>query len=180
MPYLLDADTLIRAKNDHYGFALCPGFWEWLVRTNLNGTVFSVEAIFDDLKKYTRVEKESPPDELGTWARNRGLQFFLEPTASTHYAMEDVAAWARSARYRDSAVREFLDASDSWLVAEGRSRHYTVVTHEVSSPDAVKRIKIPDACAAQSPSVECITPFEMLRREKAVFVLGEAEAIVTL
>ena len=28
--YLLDTDTLIRAKNEHYGFDLCPGYWNWL------------------------------------------------------------------------------------------------------------------------------------------------------
>ena len=28
--YLLDTDVLIRAKNEHYGFDLCPGFWQWL------------------------------------------------------------------------------------------------------------------------------------------------------
>lgn len=31
MAYLLDADAFIRAKNLHYGFDLCPGFWDWLV-----------------------------------------------------------------------------------------------------------------------------------------------------
>ena len=27
MAYLLDSDVFIRAKNDHYGFDFCPGFW---------------------------------------------------------------------------------------------------------------------------------------------------------
>ena len=27
---LLDADTLIQAKNTYYAFDLAPGFWDWL------------------------------------------------------------------------------------------------------------------------------------------------------
>ena len=27
MAYLLDANVLISAKNLHYGFDFCPGFW---------------------------------------------------------------------------------------------------------------------------------------------------------
>jgi hypothetical protein len=42
------------------------------------------------------------------------------------------------------------------------------VTHEVPSA-SVKRIKIPDACIGLG--IKCITPFEMLRIERARFVL---------
>lgn len=34
MPYLLDADVFISAKNLHYGFDFCPAFWDWLIRAN--------------------------------------------------------------------------------------------------------------------------------------------------
>ena len=44
-----------------------------------------------------------------------------------------------------------------------------MVTHEVPS-GSTKRVKIPDACLAMG--VNCLQPFEMLRREKARFVLG--------
>jgi hypothetical protein len=42
MAYLLDADTFIQAKNLHYGFDFCPGFWDWIVRENAAGRVFSI------------------------------------------------------------------------------------------------------------------------------------------
>jgi hypothetical protein len=44
-----------------------------------------------------------------------------------------------------------------------------VVTHEVPST-SLKRIKIPDACVGLG--VRCVSPFEMLRNERARFVLG--------
>ena len=50
MAYLIDTDVLIRAKNLHYGFGLCPGFWDWLVAANGNGKVFSIEKVFDELR----------------------------------------------------------------------------------------------------------------------------------
>ncbi len=30
MPYLLDANVFIQAKNLHYGFDFCPAFRDWL------------------------------------------------------------------------------------------------------------------------------------------------------
>jgi hypothetical protein len=46
----------------------------------------------------------------------------------------------------------------------------TVVTHE--KPESSKNIvKIPNACVALG--VAFVTPFEMLRRERARFVLGK-------
>ena len=44
-----------------------------------------------------------------------------------------------------------------------------VVTHEVAS-DGIRQVKIPNVCIGVN--VKCITPFAMLRMEKARFVLG--------
>ena len=37
MPYLLDSNVFIQAKNLHYGMDFCPGFWDWLVQKNKEG-----------------------------------------------------------------------------------------------------------------------------------------------
>lgn len=176
MPYLLDADTLIRAKNEHYGFEICPGFWEWLVRANEQSVVFSIQAIRNDLLRYMRVSEEDTEDELTGWARKAGPEFFLPPTASTFYAMQHISVRVQDRNYRPAAVQEFLRGSDYWLVAEGHARSFTVVTHEKPSPESVRKIKIPDACAAQVPPVECINVFEMLRREHVVFTLRRVDS----
>ena len=44
-----------------------------------------------------------------------------------------------------------------------------MVTHEVPSASN-RKIKIPDACIGLG--IKFMTPFEMLRRERAKFVLG--------
>ena len=40
MAYFLDADVFIQAKNLHYGFDLCPAFWDWLIAQNRTGQVY--------------------------------------------------------------------------------------------------------------------------------------------
>jgi len=30
--YILDADSFIRAKREHYAFDICPGYWDALLR----------------------------------------------------------------------------------------------------------------------------------------------------
>ncbi len=75
MPYLLDADVFIRAMNLHYGLDFCPAFWDWFIKNNLNGKVFSVEKV--------ECEVLAVKDELSEWAGSRGSGFFLRPDSST-------------------------------------------------------------------------------------------------
>jgi hypothetical protein len=49
-----------------------------------------------------------------------------------------------------------------------------VVTHEVPS-GSIRKVKIPNVCIGLG--VKCVTPFEMLRRERARFVLGKAGSL---
>jgi len=46
------------------------------------------------------------------------------------------------------------------------------MTHEIPSA-STRKIKIPDACIGLG--IKCMTPFEMLRRERARFVPGSPE-----
>lgn len=94
MPYLLDANVFMQAKNQYYGFDFCPGFWEWLVTHNVTSLVYSIEKVGDE-------------------------------------------------------------------IAAG--------TDEIASP-STKKLKIPNACVGMG--VKCVSPFEMLRQERARLVLG--------
>jgi hypothetical protein len=73
MPYLLDANVFIQAKNLHYGLDFCPAFWDWLIEANIASTVFSIEKVGDEV--------EAGGDDLSTWAAARGPGFFLKPDA---------------------------------------------------------------------------------------------------
>lgn len=161
MAYLLDANVFIQAKNLYYGLDFCPAFWDWLIVQNAARQVFSIERVGDEI--------EAGADELAAWAADRGPGFFVKPDAAMLPALGSVSAWATGQRYEPAAVNTFLQVADYYLVAQSLAHGHTVVTHEIAST-STKRIKIPDACIGLG--IKCMTPFEMLRRERARFVLG--------
>jgi phage anti-repressor protein len=164
--YLLDANIFIQAKNLHYGFDFCPAFWEWIEQAHAAGTVYSIDSV--------RTELLAGSDELATWAINCPDTFFLAPTAATVPSLQATSTWATNAGYEPGAVSIFLQAADYYLVAQAHQLQYTVVTHEVVAQSA-KRIKIPNACLGLS--VRYVTPFTMLRAEKARFILPQPPAL---
>jgi hypothetical protein len=164
--YLLDANVFIQGKNLHYGFDFCPAFWDWLDEAHAAGTVYSIDSV--------RTELLAGSDELATWVRQRPGEFFLAPTAATVPSLQATSTWAAGAGYEPSAVSTFLQVADYYLVGQAHQYQYTVVTHEVVSP-SVKRIKIPNACLGMG--VKYVTPYTMLRAEKARFVLPQSPAL---
>lgn len=161
MKYLLDSDVFIQAKNLHYGLDFCPAFWEWLVVSNASGLVFSIEKVGDEI--------EAGADELAGWAAVRGDGFFLKPDKAILPALTTVSSWAAGQNYEPAAVSTFLQKADFYLVAHALAHGHVVVTHEVAAA-STKKIKIPNACIGLG--VKCMSPFEMLRHERARFVLG--------
>ena len=161
MAYLLDADVFIRAKNLHYGFDFCPAFWEWLVQRNQGGQVYSIERVGDELL--------AGDDELADWAGDRGDDFFLPPDADLFPALATVSDWVTDQSYDQAAVSTFFQKADYYLVAQAHAGRHTVVTHEIPSTSS-RKIKIPDVCIGLG--IKCMTPYEMLKKERARFVLG--------
>lgn len=160
--YLLDANVFIQAKNLHYGFDFVPAFWEWLVRENAAGTVASIERVADELR--------AGDDDLSEWAAERGDSFFLAPDAVVMPALRQVSDWTSRQDYDAAAVSTFLQVADYWLVAHALAYNHVVVTHEVPA-DTIRKIKIPNACIGLG--LRCINPYQMLRQERARFVLAE-------
>jgi len=165
MAYLLDANVFIQAKNLHYGFDICPAFWDWLEHANQGNAVFSIEKVGTEL--------EAGTDALSSWATARGAPFFLPADNAVLPALVRVSQWATTQQYEPVAVNTFFQVADYWLLGHALAHGDTVVTHEVPSVSA-KKIKIPNACIGNS--IACITPFEMLRRERVRFVLERQAA----
>ncbi|MEO8291679.1 MAG: DUF4411 family protein [Actinomycetota bacterium] len=161
MTYLLDANVFIQAKNLHYGFDFVPGFWDWLDAAHLDGRVFSIEKVGDELVSFG--------DDLATWAQGRPDGFFLKPDQAVLPSLQLASSWATAAGYDPAAVTTFLQVADYYLVAHAHAHGHVVVTHEVVA-HSTKKIKIPNACIGLG--VKCMTPYEMLRAERARFVLG--------
>jgi hypothetical protein len=161
MAYLLDSNVFMQAKNLHYGLDFCPAFWDWLIAGHAASRVFSIEKVGDEIG--------AGGDELAEWAAERSPGFFLKPDAVVLPALGTVSRWTMSQHYDAAAVNTFLQVADYYLVAHALAHQHTVVTHEKAAPLA-KKIKIPTACIALG--IKCMTPFEMLRSERARFILG--------
>lgn len=162
MAYLIDANTLIQAKNEYYGFDLCPGFWSLLLRENAAGEVFSIDRI--------RHELERGNDELADWAKTRGNGFFQPINAQTMVEMTAVSNWVQNQDFTDTAKREFFVGADPFLIAHALAHGHTVATHEVHKEGERKKVKIPTVC--RGLNVPCVRTFAMLRQRGAVFVLA--------
>lgn len=161
MSYLLDADVFMSANNRHYGLDFCPAFWEWLTHNGNTGAVFSIDKVADEI--------EAGQDALSDWAKIHGQPLFRRtpPTLAPQFTL--VSAWATGQQYTPAAINTFLQAADFYLIAHALAHQHVVVTHEVPS-NSPARIKIPNACVGLG--VRFLTPFQMLRIERARFVLG--------
>lgn len=109
------------------------------------------------------------PTNCRSGLRRAAIVFSVRPDAAVFPALAAVSTWASGGQYEAVAVNTFLQVADYYLVAQAQAGEHTVVTHEVPSASP-RKIKIPDACIGIG--IKCMTPYEMLRRERARFVLG--------
>jgi hypothetical protein len=166
MAYLLDTNVFIEAKSRYYGMDFCPAFWDWLQEQNDAGKVFSIERV--------AVELAAGSDELPSWAAQKGKTFFLPPDQGMLAALPTVSQWVQNQNYLQSAVNNFLQDTDYYLIAHALAYNHTIVTHEIAD-QSVKRVKIPNVCVGVN--IKCMNTFEMLRVERARFVLDNTSRI---
>lgn len=162
MAYLLDANVLISAKNDHYRFGTFPSFWAFLRAQGVAGDVLSIDQIEDELV--------GVGDELSQWVQACPAGIFLpHRTAPVAGAAGRVSQWVndRARPYTPAAKAQFFGVADYWLVAYALAHQHTVVTHEKPDPNSKRRVKIPDVCAALG--VAWVGPFDMLQGLGASF-----------
>lgn len=66
MLYLLDANTLINAKNFYYPIDRVPEFWDWLVH---QGQLFNIKIPIEIYEEFKDTKpKDGEKDELSIWA----------------------------------------------------------------------------------------------------------------
>jgi hypothetical protein len=163
MNHLLDANTLIEAKNRYYGMAICPGFWQWLLLKNKALALASIAPVMDELTK--------GHDDLAGWAKDNADFFHSTTDQDTQLAFAQVAGLVadQASKMKTGAMEEFLAGADPWLIAKAMTSGATVVTHEVLNRDAKRKFIIPNIC--QELDVPFLNTFELLHRLEARFVL---------
>lgn len=158
MAYLIDANVFIQAKNGHYGFNLCPGFWNWIDRAHANNEILSVAKIYDELV--------DGGDHLSKWVKTRRSFFKLPNDQNTEKCLSQLSEWAAN-NYDSSDLSTFFSSGDYFLIGYAMANNHTVVTHESKKG----RIKIPVVC--NNFGVNCMNPFEMLEKCNVKFMLAE-------
>jgi predicted nucleic acid-binding protein len=167
--YLLDTNALIAPHRRYYRFSFCPGFWDFLRLQFESRESFSIAKVHDEIIRNT--------DDLSAWLKEALNKKMFEDTTQDDDVVskyDDVSAWVLSnAQFLDSAKREFLqvDAADPWICAHAAVHGCTVVTEEVSRPQARKRVSLANALDAFS--VPYISVFDYLEVQQAKFILEQ-------
>jgi hypothetical protein len=159
--FLLDSDSFIRSKREHYAPDICPGFWASLLHPYTTNQLASIKPIRDELLK--------GKDHVAEWATNSAPDGFFEAVddENTVSAYKSIAEWVEAhTHYKRPAKNVFMGGADPWLIAAAMASKATIVTYEVRDPDNRARIKIPDV--AREFKVACIPPFAMLRALKCL------------
>lgn len=155
--YVIDANVFIAAKRIYYGLDFCPGYWQALIWHHQHGRLCSIDKVQSEI--------EHGADDLWEWVKNELGNSAFASTSSPDVitAYSDMAAWVMAQpQFLDYAKNEFQQVADGWLAAYAKSRGAVLVTLEVFDPVVRKKVPLPNVCRAFD--VECITPFEMLRR----------------
>ena len=96
--FLLDADTFIQAKNRHYSFDICPGYWTALLRLQKARRVCSIDRVRTELAGYG--------DELSEWVeRDVPAQFFKKTQDQTVIQQyTDIVRWVQAGRLEPAEI----------------------------------------------------------------------------
>jgi hypothetical protein len=167
--YVLDANVLVQAHRRWYAFSFHPGFWNFLLRMHDQGRVVSID----------RVRKEIlEGDELQQWVTAKAPKALFGNTVTPEIVANYAAMmrWVQEhAQFKPEAKAEFASVADGWLPAYALAHpNHVVVTHEELSPDAKRRVPLPNVC--KQFGVPWIDTFAMLRELHAKFVMEPTEA----
>lgn len=159
--FVLDANPFVEAYRRYYAFDLCPGFWEALIHFS-GSRIESIDRVLNELKQ--------GKDDLSDWATKKLPKKVFKSTKDAGIAtcFGDLVTWVQGQpQFLDDAKAEFAGGVDGWLIAYAKTQNRVLVTHEEHSPDARKKVPIPNVC--KQFGVPWINTFQMLRELEVHF-----------
>ncbi|MCQ2815138.1 MAG: DUF4411 family protein [Bacilli bacterium] len=144
--YIIDSCSLITPFNGSYPMDNFPSFWDKLKEKILSGEIIICRATYDEVVPIG--------DDLSLWLKSiidSGVQI-LEPDEDILNNFTSIVDHVdkHDPPYKASAVSEFMGCGDPFIMASAKSRGYIVITEEIYSPGATKRVKIPNVCLEES------------------------------
>lgn len=167
--YVLDANVFIQARQAHYGFDICPGFWRALIQQHAARRVVSIDKVKGELL--------AGRDQLSDWARSTAPAAFFKRTAdhAVINAFGVMVNWVQGeGQFLAGAKADFSGVADGWIVAYAQVNGHMVVTHEEYAPAARRKVPIPNVC--RKFGVAYCNTFEMLRDLNVQFILRKRRA----
>lgn len=161
MLYLLDANTLIHAKNDYYPLRRVPEFWDWLVHHGQKDNIKIPIEVYEEFSD--TVDQDGKKDELASWADEDEVKNAL---LFEEEAKRDLVARVTYGGYLPNPKDDELVkiGRDPFLISYALQDfpNRCIVTTETSKPkrQGANR-KIPDVC--NDFEVRCINSFVMLK-----------------
>ena len=144
--FIIDTNFFIQAHRSIYPLDVATGFWHKVKQLVASEKIVIIDKV--------KAEIFFNDDELKRWLENNISDNVYKLTESqevlTRYSQ--VVNWANSKNdhYLPQAITEFLELknADAWLVAYALSinEEKYIVTQEVSAPNKLSKIKIPDVC----------------------------------
>jgi hypothetical protein len=160
--YIVDSNFFIQPHRDTYPLDVAVSFWAKVKQLADEGKIVSIDKVKNEIF--------GKNDDLEKWCRANLPKDFFKETSTSDVIIEyvKICSWAtsKSGQYTQAALNEFLNADEAdafvgaYALADVKNR--IVVTQEVSSPTSKKRVKLPDACIAQS--IQCLNTVEMFRK----------------
>lgn len=156
MIYLLDANTLITAKNSYYPINRIPEYWDWLVHCGQNGVVKIVNEIYDELR-------DGGADELSLWADEEHVRDALLFDESVDQGL--VAQVVYQGYLPNPTENDMVRmGQDPFLISYALKdpENRCIVTSEASKPSRQGANRhIPDVCNALG--LQCIDGHQLIR-----------------
>ncbi|QPJ64706.1 MAG: DUF4411 family protein [Candidatus Nitrohelix vancouverensis] len=161
MLYLLDANTLIDAKNQYYPVKRVPEFWDWLV---YQGQRFRIKIPIEIYEEFKDTEtREGQKDDLAQWA---GITEVKKALLFNEESEPDLVSRVVYGGYFPNPGDDEIEklGRDPFLISYALkdSNNRCIVTTEVSKPKrkGVNK-KIPDVC--DTLGVRCINNFQLIQ-----------------
>jgi len=143
--YFLDTCILVHAKNLHFPLSEKSGFWGWLLKLGMDGTVRIPEYVFKEVNR--------GKDDLVDWMNIHKDIFLCKTVECIHFMPQTLVAYGNPTL--NEAELEILEA-DPYLIAHALAVGGTVVSDEIPNrATAPKNKKVPVVCKALS--VPCLT-----------------------
>jgi len=139
MKYLLDSNIFIQSRKE-LPMDVWVSFWQRLKELAQDGKIFTSTKVKEEVDKGF--------DELPEWLKvNVPKSFYLSVDAEVLHEYTETQNWAaRQGRFTSTALMNFADVADAYIVATAKAKNLKLVTFEKSNPDSKKRVMIPDAC----------------------------------